>query len=354
VSFVARFVRITAINAVATVVFTAMIGVGWQAPWPQVAQRMGVFLLFATCISTLCWTIAPRVVPLLCTTRFGSPASWAAILALFAALACVGSVIALAILAAIGYVTPAEAVRSFAGSLRLAMVVTLVIGVSISIYESMRARLEAATLALRTKERDEAEARRLAAEAQLASLESRVQPHFLFNTLNSIAELIHRDPSGAERMTGQLATLLRSSLDETAGRTIPLADELAIVRDYLEIERVRYGSRLTFTIDADDEARAAEVPRLSVQTLVENSIKYAVAPRREGARLAIRATARGGRVAVEVEDNGPGFDATAPLPHGHGLSLLRDRLRLSFGSHAALQIDSRAGRTLVIMELPGA
>ena len=93
----------------------------------------------------------------------------------------------------------------------------------------MRAQLDAATLALRTKERDEAEARRLAAEAQLASIESRVQPHFLFNTLNSIAALVHDDPDGAERMTGQLASLLRSALDNTATPLVTLDEELRIV-----------------------------------------------------------------------------------------------------------------------------
>ena len=139
----------------------------------------------------------------------------------------------------------------------------------------------AATLALRTKERDEAEARRLAAEAQLASIESRVQPHFLFNTLNSIAALTHDDPAGAERMTGQLASLLRSSLDSTATPLVTLEQELRVVRAYLDIERVRFGDRLRYDV-APRWGAAATVPRMALQTLVENSVKYAVSPRREG------------------------------------------------------------------------
>ena len=118
------------------------------------------------------------------------------------------------------------------------VVMTLIFGLSISAVEAMRARLEATTVALRTKERDEADARRAAAEAQLASLESHVNPHFLFNTLNSIATLVHDDPPAAERMTAQLAALLRSSL-EGGSPLVPLADELNVVRAYLEIERVR-------------------------------------------------------------------------------------------------------------------
>ena len=126
-------------------------------------------------------------------------------------------------------------------------------------------------MALRTKERDEAEARRLAAEAQLASLESRVNPHFLFNTLNSIATLVHDNPSAAERMTTQLAALLRSSLDG-GSPLVPLADELNIVRAYLEIERVRFGERLRFDVRTDDDAGRLRVPRLAVQTLVVDDV----------------------------------------------------------------------------------
>ncbi len=132
--------------------------------------------------------------------------------------------------------------------LKISLVMTLSFGILMTAYEIMRAQLDAATLALRTKERDEAEARRLAAEAQLASIESRVQPHFLFNTLNSIAALVHDDPAGAERMTGQLASLLRSSLDSTANPLVPLDEELRVLRAYLDIERVRFGDRLRYAV----------------------------------------------------------------------------------------------------------
>ena len=147
----------------------------------------------------------------------------------------------------------------------------------------MRGQLDDTIVALRTKERDEAEARRLAAEAQLASIESRVQPHFLFNTLNSIAALVHDDPAGAERMTGQLAALLRSSLDSTATPLVPLDEELRVVRDYLDIERVRFGDRLRYSVDVRRRRGPKLVPRMALQTLVENSVKYAVSPRRDEA-----------------------------------------------------------------------
>ncbi len=234
--------------------------------------------------------------------------------------------------------------------MKFAIITTLLFGLFGTIIERLRARLDETTIALRTKERDEAEARRVAAQAQLASLESRVQPHFLFNTLNSIAALIHQDPAGAERMTGQLASLLRSSLDQQTP-LVPLEEELRTVRNYLEIERVRFGDRLRYDISPDRAADEAQVPRLSVQTIVENSVKYAVSPRREGGSIAVRTYAANGRVRVEVEDDGPGFDA-AVMPDGHGLALVKERLARMLGERASLDVDARPGRTRVAIDVP--
>jgi len=200
-----------------------------------------------------------------------------------------------------------------------------------------------------SKERATAEARQLAAEAQLASLESRVNPHFLFNTLNSIAALTHSNPTGAEQMTNQLASLMRSSLD-SASPLVPLGEEIDLVRTYLAIERVRFGDRLRYTIDLDDNVPTL-VPRLSLQTLVENSVKYAVSTRRDGASIYIVGVARDGFTRVEVEDDGPGFDPRT-ASDGHGLALLRARLAMSFGSAARLDVQSRPGCTRVAILIP--
>ena len=200
-----------------------------------------------------------------------------------------------------------------------------------------------------SKERATAEARRLAAEAQLASLESRVNPHFLFNTLNSIAALTHSNPSGAEQMTNQLASLMRSSLD-SASPLVPLGEEIDLVRTYLAIERVRFGDRLRYTIDVDENVPTL-VPRLSLQTLVENSVKYAVSTRRNGASISIAGVAQDGFTRIEVEDDGPGFDPRTPSD-GRGLALLRARLVMSFGSAARLDVQSRPGCTRVAILVP--
>jgi len=222
----------------------------------------------------------------------------------------------------------------------------------VTVYEILRGQLDAATIALRTRERDEADARRVAAEAQLASLESRVNPHFLFNTLNSIAALTHENPAGAERMTNQLASLMRSSLDAGSAALVPLGQEVRVVRDYLEIERVRFGDRLRFTIDVAEGDYERLVPRLSLQTLVENSVKFAVSPRREGGSIAVRAAVTDAGLRLEVEDDGPGFEP-ALVPDGHGLALLEGRLAVMFGERGRLDVDSRPGRTLVAIEIRG-
>jgi len=188
-------------------------------------------------------------------------------------------------------------------------------------------------------------------EAQLASIESRVQPHFLFNTLNSIAALVHDDPGGAERMTGQLAALLRSALDSTATPLVRLDEELRVVRAYLDIERVRFGDRLRYDVDLEDGTASALVPRMALQTLVENSVKYAVSPRREGGSIRVTATTAGGRVRVAVEDDGPGFDA-AQRPEGHGLALLDARLAMLFGERASMSAISGPGETRVTLDVP--
>jgi LytS/YehU family sensor histidine kinase len=207
------------------------------------------------------------------------------------------------------------------------------------------------TLELRTKELAEERARKIATEAQLRSLESRIQPHFLLNTLNSISSLIREDPARAERMVERLAALLRFSLDANRANVIPLSRELKIVRDYLEIEKARFGERLRYSIDAPQETSDLEVPPMAVQTLVENSVKHGVAPRREGGAIRIQARLCDQRLVLEISDDGPGFDQDA-LQSGHGLDLLQGRLAVLFGEQARLAIRRSDGHSVVSVSLP--
>src|SRR5439155_9827290 len=223
-----------------------------------IARGTAVSFLFSLCCSSLCIVALPRLAPAL-WRRARFPLNWVALVIALVIFAAAGSLAAVFVLAVIGVLPMASVFLVWFGNpLKVSVVTTLIFGIFGTVVEMLRARLDAATLALRTKERDEAEARRMAAEAQLASIESRVQPHFLFNTLNSIASLVHDDPAGAERMTGQLAALLRSSLDGTAMPLVTLDDELRVVRAYLEIERVRFGDRLRYQIDFDEASRSAK------------------------------------------------------------------------------------------------
>ena len=301
-------------------------------------KRFGVAFLFSFTIGTLCAVFIPRISPRLWEHRF--PVNWLLLVACMFGFAMAGSVATIAILTGIGYIPAAQFTGWLVGSaqerdhhhadLR---------------HRDFRLRDDAQPGSrtrrwpLRTKERDEAEARRAAVEAQLASLESRVQPHFLFNTLNSIASLIPSDPNGAEKMTAQLASLLRSSLDAADRPLVPLEQEVQTVRDYLEIERVRFGDRMKGELTIDESAGGTLVPRFSLQSLVENSVKYAISPRRNGGSISVRASTADGRVRIEVEDDGPGFDPGA-IPGNHGLALLRQRLALTYGDRATLNIQS--------------
>ncbi|HET7341170.1 MAG TPA: histidine kinase [Methylomirabilota bacterium] len=229
--------------------------------------------------------------------------------------------------------------------------ITLTLGISMTIYETQRRRLEAVTLALRERELAHERALKMALEARLAALEARLQPHFMFNTLNAISALIEEDPAQAERTVERLAALLRFSLDATERGLVPLGHELKIVTDYLEIERTRFGERLAYTLDVPAEAAACEVPPLAVQTLVENSVKHAIAPRPEGGRIRVDADVGGGRLRVRVWDDGPGF-TTAAIRQGHGLDIVQGRLAARFGAAAGLSVEPRDGGTLVTLTLP--
>jgi two-component sensor histidine kinase len=325
-------------------------GATWRTPWPQALRQTVVTMLFAGSCATLCVYGLPIVAPA-SRRRLPFPVDWLGIAAALVAFAAVGSVAGAGAAILLGFAPTQPFAAWYRHAWNLSLYFTMIFGLSGAVIMELRGRLKKTTLALRTKERDEAEARRVMAEAQLASLEARVDPHFLFNTLNSIAALVRANPAAAERVVEQLASLMRSSLDRGASSLVPVSEELALVRSYLEIERVRFGDRLRFQIDATETAGTALVPRLALQTLVENSVKYAVSVAREGATLVVRAATQEGRLRVSVEDDGPGFDASS-LPEGHGLQLLRSRLKMIFGDRAQLSVESRRGRTVVALELP--
>jgi len=158
--------------------------------------------------------------------------------------------------------------------------------------------------------------------------------------------LIPDDPVAAERMTERLAALLRFSLDATDRQTVPLEHELKITTDYLEIEKTRFGPRLNYSIDVPAELKHVEVPPFSLQTLVENSVKYG------GGEIRVTVRNGNGRVELNVWDSGAGFAKPMQIPAGHGLYNLRSRLEAIWGVSATLEFAQENSGANVRISLP--
>jgi sensor histidine kinase YesM len=263
----------------------------------------------------------------------------------------VGCLLAQTLFMAIGFAVPQHFWLEYLHTLRVVLPLAAVFGLGALVHAVLRERVRVAEEKLHEKEVAEERARKLAIEARLRSLESRIHPHFLFNTLNSISSLIAVNPARAEQIVGRLAALLRASLDNSNQPLIPLQQELAMVESYLDIERTRFGDKLRGSTEVADELRSAKVPPMSVQMLVENAVKHAITPQHGGGEILVAASAELGDVRIEVRDTGPGFNLTA-IPGGHGLNNLVDRLDALFGAKARLNVFQRDGHSVVEMVLP--
>ena len=341
------WLRVALVCVTTAVVLTALFSA--TGHWGSITTILRHSLIHSAIMATLAGTTIPwlrhRLEPR------GAAAQWLITVAAVLALSAVGSALACAIITRLDGPTLEPFWPSFRSVLPVNVVITLTICTGFTIYESQRRRLAAVTLELRTRELERERDRKMALQAQLASLESRLQPHFLFNTLNAISALIQEDPDQAERTVERLAALLRFSLDAAERGLVPLAHELKIVTDYLEIERTRLGERLVWSVDVPAEAAGCEVPPLCVETLVENSVKHAIAPRPAGGRVQVHGALQDDRLVLRVWDDGDGFTEAALHP-GHGLDSLRQRLAARFGDAASLTIGRRDGGTLVTLALP--
>jgi hypothetical protein len=223
-----------------------------------------------------------------------------------------------------------------------------------------KGRIQAEAKAAVATETAEAESlRRQVLEARMAMMQAQVEPHFLFNTLASIDHLIEFDPKRASQMQRNLISLLRASMPSMRASDSglrPLDLELAVVRPYLEILKVRMEERLTTEIDVPEGLLSAEFPPMMIQTLVENSIKHGLEPKAEGGHLSVKAEIRHGNLCVVVADTGLGFDSAAKgATHGTGVGLanIRERLALLYGNKASLTIaNNPGGGTLVTITVP--
>ena len=222
----------------------------------------------------------------------------------------------------------------------------MVVGIALKVWNALRIELKLE------------EQKRLLLEARLDALQRQINPHFLFNTLNSIASLVRTKPEMAREMTVKLANILRALLKDHDS-FVPLADELKFTDDYLDIEVVRFGTeKLRVEKEIDPETLHVMVPSILLQPLIENSIKHGLEPRINGGTITLRSRLQGGRVLIEVADDGVGItagpaNALRRTGAGIGMKNVRERLEVLYGTQARFTVVSNPGRgTLVAIEIP--
>lgn len=193
------------------------------------------------------------------------------------------------------------------------------------------------------------------AQSRLQVLKMQLHPHFLFNTLNAISELVHRDPDAADRMLTDLSDLLRMSFENLEVQEIPLEQELEFLRKYLEIEQMRFQDRLKVEMNIAPDTLDASVPNMILQPLVENAIKHGIGPRAEGGRIDIGSARINGHLFISVSDNGLGIPSgdVNKLTEGVGLSNTRRRLRHLYGDAHSFELTLPAESGLEVkLEIP--
>lgn len=206
---------------------------------------------------------------------------------------------------------------------------------------------------LRERERQATELSRQLAEARLQALRMQLNPHFLFNTLNAIASLVHRSPQAADEMIGCLSDFLRLTLAGGSRSEIPLREEIEFARRYLDIERVRFGERLKVEESIAPDTLDVPVPALVLQPLIENAVRHGIEPGMTGGTLRLSARRDGGTLELRVSDTGRGVPGGRPARLGVGVSNTVARLRELHGDRASLDWPARpGGGTEVVIRLP--
>jgi len=196
------------------------------------------------------------------------------------------------------------------------------------------------------------ELRETTARAQMRALQAQINPHFLFNTLNTLAALIDSNPEKAEHVTEDLADVFRYALDSTRKERVKLDDEVKFLEAYLAIEKARFDTRLSYSFDVEPAARNLSIPPMILQPLVENAVRHGIGQKIEGGEVRVSARVSADRLTLRVEDTGVGF--RGERPGGVGLSNTRDRLRHAYGDSAEFRIEplEPEGTTMVITLQP--
>jgi sensor histidine kinase YesM len=237
-------------------------------------------------------------------------------------------------------------------ALILSLVFGIVSSITITAYMILKENLEEKISQIKAIELENERLKRIELEARLSSLQAKLNPHFLFNTLNSTAALIYDNPAKAEESIVQLSDLYRKIFSISNENFLTLGEELELIEDMLELEKLRFEDNLSYEIDCPDSLRETKIPGLLIEPLVENVIKHAHGRDNQKVHIEIQINQENDQLSISVADNGAGFEiAKADL--GFGLYSIQERLRLLFGDAGGLDIDSTLGKgTLVKIWIP--
>ncbi len=308
------------IAAALTVVFDEV-----SRSWPRVLGAFTSNLLVSTCIGAA--TTAVYVFGWGTLTVPGGPLRRALVHGVSVVVGVgLGTEVALAVLSWVHGGVDTSVARL--GIWRVGSVITLVVMMGSLSYDRLRAHVRAVELR-------EQQAQQALLRAQLESLQARINPHFLFNALNTVASLVEDDPERAVEAIERLSSLLRHSLEGAKEERVVLSRELDAVQGYLALERLRFGERLHHAVEVEPGLGTLLVPPFVLQPLVENAVKHGIAGRREGGRVRVRVTADAQRLRLSVEDDGPGRSQAHGTKTGN--DMLRQRLALLYGDAAAFE-----------------
>jgi two-component system LytT family sensor kinase len=252
-------------------------------------------------------------------------------------------------------------VPASAAELRGPLVSAIVFGAAVSYWLHQRAALAEAKVRLQEEALRRAEDARRLTEAELKLLQAQIEPHFLFNALSNVIQLVDAEPAGAKRMLQNLTSYLRASLRRTRAGATSLGEELDVLRAYLEIQSVRMGARLRWRLDCPPELRHLPLAPLLLQPLVENAVRHGLGPKPTPGRVTIRAEDAGAECRISVEDDGVGMDPEevrvqlAGEGEGDSLGLgnVDERLRAVFGDEYGLVVETAPGAgTKVSVRVP--
>ena len=235
---------------------------------------------------------------------------------------------------------PLQLVSDHPNAILLTLLTALVFGTAISYYFHSRGVLAEATAAARLDALERAAYENRLTESNLRMLQAQIEPHFLFNTLANVLSLIRDEPLKAERMLEDFIGYLRGSLNRTRSGDVSLGEELELLRAYLDIQAIRMGERLRYSIDIAPELLALRLPPLLLQPLVENAIKHGLEPKAEGGGLSVKVRREDAALLVEIGDTGLGMASSGmPDAAGIGLSNIRERLQALYRQDADLRMQ---------------